>query len=339
MNSYNFARSCDIVYSEVISHENFKNLAIEDYKVIFEDEVKIFYKLNSISVKENDVVFCNTYMLESLFKLLKKVNLQNIKLVTHQTDLSITKDIFDSKPDCVSEWYSINIAYANKDLISIPIGLSNEYSPKNLFQNNYKNFNFISLEEKKIKGYANFRINTNNKVRESVQKKLINFDWVEFDEPNLKMDEYLNQLIEHKYILAPFGNGIDTHRIWESLYAGSIPVVQEHVNFSAYRDLPKVVVKNFNDLNITFLENYTKSIDQNSFNSEKLRISYWINLINLNSVKEKEEVFHLRESEKDQSFFIKKHLRREKNNSRLKKVLYNFRRIRNRLNKLFSLLN
>ena len=96
MNSYNFARSCDIVYSEVISHENFKNLAIEDYKVIFEDEVK-FYKLNSISVKENDVVFCNTYMLESLFKLLKKVNLQNIKLVTHQTDLSITKDIFDKQ--------------------------------------------------------------------------------------------------------------------------------------------------------------------------------------------------------------------------------------------------
>ena len=29
----------------------------------------------------------------------------------------------------------------------------------------------------------------------------------------------------YKFVVAPLGNGPDSHRIWETLYAGSIPII------------------------------------------------------------------------------------------------------------------
>ena len=37
--------------------------------------------------------------------------------------------------------------------------------------------------------------------------------------------EYLQELAEHRFCLCIRGNGIDTHRFWESLYLGVIPVI------------------------------------------------------------------------------------------------------------------
>jgi hypothetical protein len=36
---------------------------------------------------------------------------------------------------------------------------------------------------------------------------------------------YSNYLHSHEFVLCPEGNGIDTHRVWEALYAGSKPVL------------------------------------------------------------------------------------------------------------------
>jgi hypothetical protein len=339
INSYNLARRCNIVYSEVISQENFKLLNLRNYTIIHQDQSKIFYKLNSLSIKENDVIFCNTFMIGSLFKLLKNIDLRNIKLVTHQTDLSITKDTFNQKPDCISEWYSINVDYDHKNLFSLPIGLSNEYSPKNLFQKNYKDSDFINFENKIKKGYANFQINTNNKVREATQRQLIKSDWVVFDEPNLEIDEYLSKLIKYKYILAPFGNGIDTHRIWESLYAGSIPVVQKHINFASYSDLPICFIDDFGTTDIKFLEDFSKNIVLDNFNSNKLKVTFWEEAIKAKNIEQNKNLFQLQETSKDEKYFINEYLRKERNKSRLKRIYYNFRRVRNRIKKLLSLLN
>ena len=61
LNSYNFARKCDIVYSEVVSKNQFKFLNRSNVTIISEDTQSIFYKINKFVVKENDVIFCNFY--------------------------------------------------------------------------------------------------------------------------------------------------------------------------------------------------------------------------------------------------------------------------------------
>jgi hypothetical protein len=40
------------------------------------------------------------------------------------------------------------------------------------------------------------------------------------------LDDYVNYSRIFKYIAAPRGNGLDTHRLWETLYRGAVPVVK-----------------------------------------------------------------------------------------------------------------
>ena len=47
---------------------------------------------------------------------------------------------------------------------------------------------------------------------------------------------YLDSLIRYKYVLCPEGNGIDTHRFWETIYAGSIPVSKKHITGAEFFD-------------------------------------------------------------------------------------------------------
>jgi len=134
LNSYNFARNSDIVFSEILTHDQFNKLNIEDYTIINKNSRFVFYKLNKFHLKENDVIFCNTDMVKSLFVLLKDVkNLKNIKLITNQTDTLIDKSLFNLKPNCIKDWYSVNVGFKSENLIPIPLGLSNNYSPKNIF--------------------------------------------------------------------------------------------------------------------------------------------------------------------------------------------------------------
>ena len=69
-------------------------------------------------IKENDIVFCRIEDLNILFNLLSKINLNNIKIISHQSDLEVNKlNFILKKPNCVSEWFSINVNFKAKNLI------------------------------------------------------------------------------------------------------------------------------------------------------------------------------------------------------------------------------
>ena len=74
-----------------------------------------------------------------MFRVLKNVPRDyNITLITNQTDLAVTREVYDSKPECINTWYSINVDSKSPNLIPIPLGLSNDYSPKNLLADDFK---------------------------------------------------------------------------------------------------------------------------------------------------------------------------------------------------------
>ena len=53
--------------------------------------------------------------------------------------------------------------------------------------------------------------------------------------------------MEHKFILCPEGNGIDTHRFWETLCLGRIPVVLHNPVNDYFSSLPVVVLDKWED--------------------------------------------------------------------------------------------
>ena len=62
------------------------------------------------------------------------------------------------------------------------------------------------------------------------------------------MDKYHDSLKNYRFVLCPWGNGIDTHRIWETLYSGNIPVTKQHHTFSTSQELPIIFVDSYEEI-------------------------------------------------------------------------------------------
>tara|TARA_B100001996_G_C18624223_1_gene579069 strand:- start:366 stop:1394 length:1029 start_codon:yes stop_codon:yes gene_type:complete len=276
--SNDFANFSNFVYSNREKYEpediNKNNEIIEisnnpDFKYI------IYKKLN-FEIKENDTIFCNTNQINNLFYHLKKTKrVKNITLITHQTDTLITKKDFDRKPECIEKWFSVNVGFDHPNLIPIPIGIASDFSLKNLNSSDFSEFKKINFYKKDINLYMNFRINTNFKERKDIYKQFKNQPWVISDDPDLDKKTYINNLSKSSFVLCPWGNGIDTHRFWEALYAGSIPVTKKHHTYNAAKGLPVLFVNDYKEINYDLLKNFMNNLDINSCNFEKLTKDYW----------------------------------------------------------------
>ena len=94
-------------------------------------------------------------------------------------------------------------------------------------------------------------------------------------------DRYIENIHSHKFVLCPEGNGTDTHRTWETLYTGSIPIEKRNLNNRFYQDLPICFVDNWSEISESFLENEYYRIKNSTWNLEKLDFNFWKSKINL----------------------------------------------------------
>jgi hypothetical protein len=105
---------------------------------------------------------------------------------------------------------------------------------------------------------------------------------------------YAKELRRSKFILSPYGLGIDCYRHWEAITMGTIPVI-EHLNrtetdgwFRTLQDLPVALIDSYDNLTPLWLENEYRRImsrPPTSHKFEKLTSNWWINLIQSNLVK------------------------------------------------------
>lgn len=95
-----------------------------------------------------------------------------------------------------------------------------------------------------------------------------------------RFDHYLDDVAASKFILSPRGNGLDTHRLWESLYLRSFPIVKTSPLDPIYEGLPVVVVKDWTEVSEDFLNKKYEEMSQKTYNYEKLSMDYWKKLIN-----------------------------------------------------------
>ena len=60
---------------------------------------------------------------------------------------------------------------------------------------------------------------------------------------------------------------------------GSIPIVKRDIGYAEFEDLPICFIDNWEEINPQFLENEKERIQNNSWNMDRLKISYWIDKI------------------------------------------------------------
>ena len=170
----------------------------------------------------------------------------------------------------------------------IPLGLTNRTNESNFhlilgdqklileaaanepFPNNFSGFVF-----------GNFSVSTNRKERTALALLLEKSGNI-FQEPDLTANgrvDFLSKLRRFGFVACPIGNGIDTHRIWETLYMGGIPIIRRNsILQDLLRDLPVLVVDSWEAVkDKVFLEQeWERLTNQKTYLYEKLDIKYWI---------------------------------------------------------------
>ena len=205
-----------------------------------------------------------------LFRELRKRR-SRIVLVTSESDDSVIAE--EPLPSQVATWFSSNSCYpAVKPL---PLGLGNSYCSVTAKADLLADF---SERPKTSLLYVNFRLETNPGERGPLWECYGSSEWggaVTRHAGNVSREEYVSSMASHRFALCPRGNGIDTHRMWESIYLGTIPVVERNPALESFSDLPILFVDRLDGLSRGFLEATYQEMILKYWNWEKLFLPWW----------------------------------------------------------------
>jgi hypothetical protein len=88
-------------------------------------------------------------------------------------------------------------------------------------------------------------------------------------------DSYIDNIYNHKFVLCPEGNGMDTHRTWETLYLGSVPIELGNNNNRFWSDLPIYLPKQWSDVTVEILARTLDQFNEVEPNMSQLNFQYW----------------------------------------------------------------
>lgn len=197
-------------------------------------------------------------------------------LITHDADNPVTQEylpILENR--FLKKWFGMNCHFIHDKLQPIPIGIANECWPHGDKQAILDIANSSTTKTKLI--YSNFDKNTNTIQREDVNKILNKLNGLNIETKKLPYKDYLQTLASHKFVISPPGNSIDCHRIWESIYVGTIPVVLKSVPMIYFKDCPILFINQWEDLYNVDFENMYNTIKQKP--SVKSKFGFYRNLI------------------------------------------------------------
>ena len=233
---------------------------------------------NKDLVKDGSVIYTHSMYTHELLKEIKQLS-KKVTIITHNCDWNIDSSF--PVPENIIKWYGQNIDVVNPKIESIPIGLENPW----WFVKERKKEKMIAMSEtpKDIRKivYVNHNISTNPLQRQEAYEHFQNkpFATVEHGLNGQGFNNYLDNIYHHKFVVCPAGNGIDTHRTWETLYMGSIPIEIRNINNQFYTDLPICFIDDWGEITEDFLNKEYARISNTDWNVGKLKFGYWKNKI------------------------------------------------------------
>lgn len=95
--------------------------------------------------------------------------------------------------------------------------------------------------------------------------------------PEQKRESYWQSMCFYAFVISPPGYGYDTHRTWETLMMGRIPIIQATPIDKVYTGLPVLRVRDWNVIDEEWLHNNFNEIvaKWDSYEWERLNLLYW----------------------------------------------------------------
>lgn len=202
-------------------------------------------------------------------------------IISH-SDYPVTNEISKT----FNKVFCVNNLSDNENTFSLPLGIPNSFEELDILKIIGDKESLMSVInsdfEKENLLYMNFSTDTFSELRKRLLSHYKNVNWVLHEEPNFSMRGrlgYLENLKKSKFVLCPRGNGIDTHRLWETLYIGSIPIIEKFKTHDICEDLPVLFIDDWLSISENYLNEKYLEITNKIFNLDKLKISYWENFI------------------------------------------------------------
>ena len=248
-------------------------------------EVCCYHRSDAIFLKKKWRGILQNSLVSTLFKE-KRPNL----LLGHSDQKISLHDILLLRSLGYQNIYGINVVEFKNISHPIPIGVTNNTNESDyhrLFGNNdliLKANQVDFLQKSNGLVYGCFSTQTNPRERMPLAR-LFSQSKHTLDEPEFSVEgrvRYLENLRRHAFTACPVGNGIDTHRLWEVLYMGGVPIIRKNaVLESLLVDLPYVLVNDWNQINdAKFLQDSWDRLSVNeNYNFDKLKLNFWLDFI------------------------------------------------------------
>ncbi len=231
-------------------------------------------------VKRGNTIFVKTDYIKEFFTYIHPRIHHPYILITHNSDDHVPgKCARYLDDDKLIAWFGQNKDNCNHPKMhSIPIGLANKcwaHGDVDIFK---KMQNVPTLCERNFLLYMNFSVGTFYEERSKVADLFKNNSYC-YVSPPKELSVYLEDLALSKFVLSPRGNGLDCHRTWEALLMGAIPIVKTSSLDPMYKNLPVVIVNDWEEIDADFLHQKYEEFLTHDFEREKMYIDYWLSFI------------------------------------------------------------
>lgn len=259
-----------------ITVDKFKSIA----RFVIDKEEACDFKTSD--VLEKDVIFIKTEFLNFFFTKIFP-HIPPVVIITHDSDAPapgpFAKYLNNSK---IIHWFGAQgDIYEHPKFTHIPIGITiDTWKPEDqvLLDSILNIFDFNQHIPQNQMMYMNFSLE-HNKERTALLEKFSHKSFVAH-ESSSNLEEYLWHMAQCRYVLSQPDAGTDSHQTWEALLVGSIPIVKSSTLDPLYQDLPVIIVKSLDDINLEYLQSIDKMMQYSMRkNREKLTFTYWANLI------------------------------------------------------------
>jgi len=218
------------------------------------------------------VVFCRSDYLERfLYEYRGNINARVLILGNSDRDF---ENFEFALPKTIRQVFVQNLLFRDSRLSLLPIGLENRRFATN---GNPVHFTKSPHEGQKVNRILVGPLSDTHLERRPLVELFYNFEGVDFMQKRLPPTQYIQVAKKYRYIAAPRGNGMDTHRFWESLYLDSLPVVLKSIWSDQIEDLriPVITVPEWQQSTISKLLNADLPLNTSPISTQAIWWKYW----------------------------------------------------------------
>ncbi len=207
------------------------------------------------------------------------------------SDASITDYVYDTVKRFTNAERIFGVNNLCERAFGLPLGITNwtNETSNHIFYGDTSIMKHVTDQPVQKSQTPVVYLNVNTSTNPSVRKPVVDFftgkPWVMSRDHVNTLDgrkRFLMDIRESNFVVCPEGNGVDTHRMWETLYMETIPIVKRSLVHRDWEDLPIYWIDSWDEVTVETLAQKFQEL-QPKFKTpeiqEKLTSDYWVNKI------------------------------------------------------------